>query len=211
MTIACSNYELGYYIKSHPSYDPTTDNTLYDWARQEITTAYAQAALDRGDYAAAERFFAGRYSGEQAALDAATTAASVFIISRGASLPMRPGGKGPTTGEFFASGDYDGVTIRSGRGNGYSANPADYGLPVELNTRGKPNLYYVQDHVEAKAALRMRQNSIMDADLVVNNAPCTGPASCDKLLPQMLPKDATLRVHIFESGAFVETRTYRGQ
>jgi RHS repeat-associated protein len=60
-------------------------------------------------------------------------------------------------------------------------------------------------HVEGQAAAIMRQQSMEEATLYVNNAPCLGVQGCDYLLPRMLPEDAQLRV---VAPGFV--RTYLG-
>ncbi|MDQ3576475.1 MAG: hypothetical protein M3443_02505 [Actinomycetota bacterium] len=50
-------------------------------------------------------------------------------------------------------------------------------------------------HVEMKVALRMIKSSSTEVELILNNQPCRGFLSCDKLLSVLLPDGYTLTVY----------------
>jgi len=61
-----------------------------------------------------------------------------------------------------------------------------------LAGRGMPSAVY---DVEMKLAVHMATNGITHAAVTINNTPCIGPFSCDRLLPKILPPGTTLDVH----------------
>jgi hypothetical protein len=69
--------------------------------------------------------------------------------------------------------------------------------PAETLPSGTQGMNMVtKTHVEGHAAALMRTYQIMQADLYINNPPCSnGPTSCDALLPSMLPTGAKLIIH----------------
>ncbi|MGW0432339.1 DddA-like double-stranded DNA deaminase toxin [Micromonospora sp. NPDC003197] len=59
--------------------------------------------------------------------------------------------------------------------------------------------------VELKFAMRMREDKIQEAKIVIDRRPCAGVLGCDELLSRFLPPDAVLTVYWPEGN-----RTYRG-
>lgn len=64
--------------------------------------------------------------------------------------------------------------------------------------------------VELRLAAKMRQegetkSTMRHVTLAINNVPCEGPYSCDRLLPVVLPKGYTITVH--GTDGFVKTYT----
>lgn len=53
----------------------------------------------------------------------------------------------------------------------------------------------VAAHVETKIAAHMAANSLTDVTLTINNVPCKGPWSCDKVIPALLPEESALTVY----------------
>lgn len=88
--------------------------------------------------------------------------------------------------------------LRSGRG--------EPGSLVEAREMGLSDRWEVRSHVEAHAAAEMRLRGLTEAVLYVNNVPCKGPLSCDRLLPRMLPPNAKLT--LFGPNGF--TKVYSG-
>lgn len=50
-------------------------------------------------------------------------------------------------------------------------------------------------HVETKLAARMVREQRQHVDVVINNVPCSGRLSCDRLLPILLADGSSLTVH----------------
>ncbi|MGX7825361.1 DddA-like double-stranded DNA deaminase toxin [Actinokineospora sp. 24-640] len=65
-------------------------------------------------------------------------------------------------------------------------------IEAGLSPRRKPMSIH---HVEMKVALRMVKNGTKNLELTINNRPCLGFLSCDKLLPVLLPEGYTLTVY----------------
>lgn len=93
--------------------------------------------------------------------------------------PYVPGGK---TSGIFQSPDSPDMALQSGN-DGPAAS-------IPLGTDGFDG--YTRAHVEGHAAALMRQQNIMDGTLYINNPEIC--RSCTKLLPEMLPLGARLRV-----------------
>jgi nucleic acid/nucleotide deaminase of polymorphic system toxin len=53
----------------------------------------------------------------------------------------------------------------------------------------------IKTHVEAHVATLMRKGDLKQAELWINNAPCSGVRGCDAMLPRMLPEGSELTVH----------------
>jgi len=51
------------------------------------------------------------------------------------------------------------------------------------------------EHVEVKLAARLRDATHKQVSLVINNTPCGGRYSCDRLLPQILKVGQALTLH----------------
>lgn len=65
--------------------------------------------------------------------------------------------------------------------------------------------------VELRFAMRMRDERISSAVILLNRAPCEGRYGCDDLLSRFLPPDATLTVYWSSPGTSTpQHRTYRG-
>ncbi len=62
----------------------------------------------------------------------------------------------------------------------------------DLVKRGMPSAVY---DVEMKLAVHMATNGITHAAVTINNPPCKGPFSCDRLVPRILPPGSTIDVH----------------
>jgi len=67
------------------------------------------------------------------------------------------------------------------------------------NTRGIPGIHNrIKSHVEAHAAVIMRQERLAEATLYINRAPCPTAdrrsPGCMESLPKMLPESARLRI-----------------
>ncbi|EEP75291.1 hypothetical protein MCAG_05618 [Micromonospora sp. ATCC 39149] len=110
-------------------------------------------------------------------------------------LQPRPAGSTrPTLGVF------NGEEITSGGG--------DRSLAADLDhdpLRGPPVTFY--DHVESKAAARMRRTGSTESDLAIDNTVCgtndrdqSYPWTCDKILPAILPNGSRLRVWVTRDG-----------
>jgi hypothetical protein len=100
-----------------------------------------------------------------------------------ARLPIRPVDTGPTSGILVANGAE--IPLISG----YDGPAAK----IPLNTPGFNG--FTRGHVEGHAAAIMRQESIEEATLYVNNVPCVfARVGCDVNLPKMLPQYAKLHV-----------------
>jgi hypothetical protein len=93
--------------------------------------------------------------------------------------PYVPGGK---TSGIFESPNNRPIELQSGN-DGPAAS-------IPLGTDGFDG--YTRAHVEGHAAALMRQQDIMDGTLYINNPEIC--KSCTKLLPEMLPPGARLRV-----------------
>jgi hypothetical protein len=113
-------------------------------------------------------------------------------------LPLYSGGK--TQGILDIGTDE--LPLISGK-NGPAAD-------MPSNAPGMPESWAIRDHVEAHAAAVMRQLDVSEADLYINNTPCSGPMGCNANLPHMLPEGATLRVHIQNGVNNWEVRSYVG-
>ncbi|MFI0468675.1 DddA-like double-stranded DNA deaminase toxin [Saccharopolyspora sp. 5N102] len=112
---------------------------------------------------------------------------------RFAELPKREHG-GPTHGTFV---DTDGTHTPLVSGSDRESHTASLTLlnskrfPQIKNPSGSPA---AADHVEAKAAQRMRDSGQTYGVLVINNTMCTGPLRCGKAVRAILPEGATLVV-----------------
>ncbi|WP_326955965.1 DddA-like double-stranded DNA deaminase toxin [Amycolatopsis sp. NBC_01286] len=62
----------------------------------------------------------------------------------------------------------------------------------DLVKRGMPSAVY---DVEMKLAVHMATNGITHAAVTINNTPCKGPFSCDRLVPKILPPGSTIDVY----------------
>lgn len=100
-----------------------------------------------------------------------------------ARLPIRPRGKGKTTGILVVNGE-ELPPIVSGR--------AGYARNIPKGTSGFNGI--TRTHVEGHVAAYMRQNGVKYAVLYINNIPCAGVPGCDAMLPRMLPEGAELKV-----------------
>jgi len=110
-------------------------------------------------------------------------------------LRARPAGTSrPTAGRF------NGEPIESGGLDRGIANDLDHD-PL----RGPPVTFY--QHAESKAAARMRQANLREAELAIDNTVCgtnehdrTYAWTCDKILPSILPPGAQLTVWVTRDG-----------
>lgn len=93
-------------------------------------------------------------------------------------LPIRSGND-KTTGILIAGGE---ETILESGVDG----------PARLMPKGWPGFDLItRTHVEGHASALMWQNGLEEGTLLINNPPCL---SCSRLLPRMLPPNASLRV-----------------
>ncbi|GIG89129.1 DddA-like double-stranded DNA deaminase toxin [Plantactinospora endophytica] len=72
---------------------------------------------------------------------------------------------------------------------------------VELQTAGD---------VELRFAMRMREEKMGSATILLNRAPCKGRLGCDSLLSRFLPPRATLTVYWPDPETTYRHKTYRG-
>jgi hypothetical protein len=68
----------------------------------------------------------------------------------------------------------------------------------------------IADHVEAQASAIMRNRGLMEADLYINNTPCSGTYGCNAMLEHMLPEGARLNMYIKLGPDNWENRFYMG-
>ncbi|WP_326550213.1 DddA-like double-stranded DNA deaminase toxin [Micromonospora sp. NBC_01813] len=103
------------------------------------------------------------------------------------SLPVRRSADAPTDGVITTTDGERISDVHSGKGGPGKGGP---GLRP-------PFTHYVSalDHAEGHAAAMMRTRGITEATLYLNNTPCMEPMGCDRVLPYVLPKDATLTVY----------------
>lgn len=127
---------------------------------------------------------------------------SAAVEQAGRRLPVRGSRRDPTVGEF------NGERISSGRDPASVADlRPERGWPVVL-----------LNHVESHVAARMRRRGLTEGTLTLNNRTCgnrgydaTWAASCDALLPTVLPAGAWLTVWSTEDGGHTWwTKTYTG-
>ena len=120
-----------------------------------------------------------------------------------------PGTNRPTVGVF---------TDR-GRAEAIESGGRERGLAADLRhdpLRGPPVTFY--QHVESKAAARMRRDGIDEATLVLDNTVCGStdrdrdlPWGCHTVLPAILPVGARLTVWVTrDAGRTWWRTTYRG-
>ncbi|WP_422772459.1 DddA-like double-stranded DNA deaminase toxin [Plantactinospora sp. WMMC1484] len=64
--------------------------------------------------------------------------------------------------------------------------------------------------VELRFAMRMREEDIRSAIILINREPCKGRYGCDDLLERFLPPGATLTVYWSDREAGWRQKTYRG-
>jgi hypothetical protein len=124
-------------------------------------------------------------SGGSASPASASPSPPPSVVPAGRRLPVRRSHRQPTVGEF------NGEQITSGRD---PASVADL-----RSERGWPLV--LLDHVESHVAARMRRQGLTEGTVALNNLTCGNRgydadwiASCDKLLPSVLPRAARLTV-----------------
>ncbi len=67
--------------------------------------------------------------------------------------------------------------------------------------------HHVEGHTAALVRERARQGKEPDAVLVISEPPCPGRYGCDRILPEILPRGAQLRVFVVgEDGSVTEHR-----
>jgi len=100
-------------------------------------------------------------------------------------LPERPGGQGPTTGLVYGP---DGSCIRVVSGQDTESARALLALRNAPGWRQDRDGYTdVAGHVETKTAVRMREQGITHAVVVINNRMCDGPLDCYTAVGAILP------------------------
>lgn len=105
--------------------------------------------------------------------------------------------------EYVEGGKTSGILVSEGAETPLTSG---YGGAASDIPRGTSGFNLItRAHVEGAAAAIMRQQSLEEATLYINNVPCGGVQGCDYLLPRMLPEGAQLRV---VAPGFV--RTYLG-
>ncbi|SHG77365.1 DddA-like double-stranded DNA deaminase toxin [Streptoalloteichus hindustanus] len=142
----------------------------------------------------------GSPTGRPAPDSAAAPAQRPFPVDRGwgqrarARLPVRPGGKGPTTGVYV---DEDGIehTVRSGaQEDGLDEELKRFMVEASLVPTKYTNLE-TSKHVEVMVAYRMRLSGTDRAELAINNRIDRMKYGCRRLLPGVLAPGQMLVIH----------------
>lgn len=118
---------------------------------------------------------------------------------------MKPGAGDKTRGFWWTTNGDDMTEIASGRDE--NADRVDEWVTAQRFPMAP--IARAAD-VELKLAAHMVRNDIREASVTINNVPCIGPASCDTLVPVMLPEGSRLTVHGTKPDGTPTTTTYEG-
>ncbi|GAA4525011.1 DddA-like double-stranded DNA deaminase toxin [Amycolatopsis samaneae] len=93
-----------------------------------------------------------------------------------------------THGRWFAGNSDESISVTSGQDEQYEQAKA------HLATLGIPNVI-ASSHAETKLAVTMVAKGLTDVTMTINNMPCRGRWSCDRLIPAILPHGSTMTIH----------------